>query len=426
LIIFYIILAIVILLAMVTIHEFGHYVAGKLLGFKINEFSIGFGKSLYSKTNKSGEVFSLRLIPLGGYCAFEGEEYESEIITDENGKKKEIVKETTSDKAFNKQKPWKRLIVLFAGAFFNLLSAILFSIILLVTTGYDIPQIKQVDTLLYVTSTNILATDEVIAVDGVAIATPTNASSINSILASLDDAMPSSFEITFNREGEATPITETVTVAYNTNLSDLLTNDVVWAVNGVKIDFATDNLLTNLIANASGDTVTLTIDNDGVRREQVVSLLNYGLPDAETGEYARAIGVQVSAYKFTIWQALARCVPFTFGLAYKVLATLWMLVTGKLGLAAIGGPITTIETIATYTQANFSTFFVLLPLIAVNLGVFNLLPIPALDGSKMIFTTVEWIRKKPINPKIENKIHTIGLIVLFALVIIADIYHLIF
>ena len=68
-----VVLAVVILLAMVTIHEFGHYLAGKALNFKINEFSVGFGPALFKKRNKkTGELFALRLIPLGGYCAFEG------------------------------------------------------------------------------------------------------------------------------------------------------------------------------------------------------------------------------------------------------------------------------------------------------------------------------------------------------------------
>ena len=75
-----VVLAIVILLAMITIHEFGHYIAGKILGFKINEFSIGFGPALFKKrSKKTGEIFALRIIPLGGYCAFDGEdEIESE------------------------------------------------------------------------------------------------------------------------------------------------------------------------------------------------------------------------------------------------------------------------------------------------------------------------------------------------------------
>ena len=101
--ILYILLAIFVLLLMILIHETGHYVAGRILKFKINEFSIGFGKAIFSRTNKRGEKFSIRIFPLGGYCAFEGE--------NENG--------NPNPDAFNNQKPWKRMIVLFSGAFFN-------------------------------------------------------------------------------------------------------------------------------------------------------------------------------------------------------------------------------------------------------------------------------------------------------------------
>ena len=117
----YILVAIAVLLLMITIHELGHYIAGKKLGFKINEFAIGMGKKLYSRKNeKTGEVFSIRLFPLGGYCAFDGE--------DENSQ---------SETAFNKQAPWKRLVVLFSGVFFNFVSAIIFSVALLMIFGYS-------------------------------------------------------------------------------------------------------------------------------------------------------------------------------------------------------------------------------------------------------------------------------------------------
>ena len=77
-----IVLAVLILLAMVTIHEFGHYIAGKILGFRINEFSVGFGPAIFKKrSKKTGELFALRAIPLGGYCAFDGEdEYEENEV----------------------------------------------------------------------------------------------------------------------------------------------------------------------------------------------------------------------------------------------------------------------------------------------------------------------------------------------------------
>ena len=99
----YILLAIVILLFMVLIHEFGHYCIGRMLNFKITEFSVGFGKALFSRKNKRGELISLRIFPLGGYCAFEGEDDSSD------GKD-----------SFNAQPPWKRILVFIAGVVFNL------------------------------------------------------------------------------------------------------------------------------------------------------------------------------------------------------------------------------------------------------------------------------------------------------------------
>ena len=124
----YIVIAIFVLLFMVLIHELGHYVAGKILKFKINEFSVGFGPKILQKKKKNGELVSLRAFPLGGYCAFEGE--------DEEGNE--------NPNSFNNQKPWKRLIVLFSGAFFNFLSGIIFSFILLLSHGYDLVQVKNI------------------------------------------------------------------------------------------------------------------------------------------------------------------------------------------------------------------------------------------------------------------------------------------
>ena len=113
----YIILAIAVLLLMVLIHEFGHYVIGRMLNFKITEFSVGFGKAIFSRKNKRGELISLRIFPLGGYCAFAGED------------------ETNPDdkEAFTNQAPWKRILVYLAGVTFNFTTAVIFSLILLCT-----------------------------------------------------------------------------------------------------------------------------------------------------------------------------------------------------------------------------------------------------------------------------------------------------
>ena len=169
-----ILLAILILLAMVSIHEFGHYVAGKILKFKINEFSVGFGPAIFKKrSKKTGELFAVRIIPLGGYCAFDGEDYDEvdaqeeakkssqelleepfedfktveidekphtvSAMNEDNGEKKAEKEEYPEPKGarFNEQAPWKRIIVLVAGAFMNYLLAL--TLLLIMCFSYGVP-----------------------------------------------------------------------------------------------------------------------------------------------------------------------------------------------------------------------------------------------------------------------------------------------
>ena len=104
----YVLVAILVLLVMITVHELGHYIAGKIFKFKIEEFAIGFGPKIFKKQKKNGEIFSIRLIPLGGFCSFGGEDKESDGPND-----------------FNNKKPWQRIIVLVAGAFMNYLLSVI-------------------------------------------------------------------------------------------------------------------------------------------------------------------------------------------------------------------------------------------------------------------------------------------------------------
>ena len=347
--ILYIALAVAVLLLMVLIHEFGHYIAGRLLKFKITEFSVGFGKAIFSKTNKRGEKISLRIFPLGGFCAFKGED-------DENA-------DPNDPENFNNQKPWKRMIVYVAGAAFNIVSAVLFSFILLVSFGYDIPQITGIDDR-YLYSSQF-------------------------------------------QEG-----------------------DVIYEVNDEKIGVLQDNSLQSLLSKYSkGEDITLKVKRDGEFIELTVQLShafdndNRLVYDQE-GNPVYKLGITTKAYTFGFWEALGYCIPFTLGLVWMVLKSLWLLITFQIPITAIGGPITTISVIANQTAQNgMATFLFMLPLIAANLGVFNLLPFPALDGSHMVFTAIEWIRKKPLNRNVESYIHFAGLLLLFGFVIVVDILH---
>ena len=101
-------LALLVLLFMITVHEFGHYIVAKAFDFKVNEFAIGMGPALLKKTKKNGEIFSIRVLPLGGFCAFEGED-----------------EDASDPRAFNNRKPWQRILVLIAGASMNFIAAVI-------------------------------------------------------------------------------------------------------------------------------------------------------------------------------------------------------------------------------------------------------------------------------------------------------------
>ena len=348
--ILYVLLALFVLLIMITIHEFGHYIIGKKLGFKINEFSIGFGKAIFKKTLKSGELFSIRIVPLGGYCAFAGED-----------------EEDSDPKAFNNQKPWKRLLVQFGGVLFNFLSAIIFAFILLIGFGYDIRTVDSV-----------------------------SETHIQQMTALGKDTL---------QEG------------------DIIRKVGDTEETAIKVSFIEGNMFNQLVQNYKvGDEFVFIVERNG--ELVTLNLTKYANPDDASDEVGM-LGIGLGYYKYSFLEALIYCVPVACVMAWQILVFLFQLFTFSVDWSNIGGPITTIGVMAEYTQLNIMNLFIFLPFISVNLAMFNLLPFPSLDGSRMLFTTIEWIRGKPVNRKIEGWIHFAGICVLFAFIIFIDFYNLI-
>ena len=355
---FYILLAILVLLVMITVHEFGHYVAGKIFGFGINEFSIGFGPKLFQKKKKDGELFSVRLLPFGGYCAFIGEDEES-----------------VNPKAFNNKKPWQRIIVLISGALMNYLLAVV--VIMITFAAYGETALCPVDLV--------------------------------------DDPM------------------------YPTEYS-LQSKDVIISANGKNIYLTTD-LMSALSGKSQGEKVAFVLRREGERVEQQVILradanfTNYEdmktLYDAlgikyETDEQGKITdsGLYSTQVRFSFFETVARGFEYSFKIAGTIFGVLGQLLTGKLGFSSMGGTITTLSVTADAVRTgglryllNISSF------IGVNLAVFNLLPIPALDGSRVVFTAIEWIRRKPIKRKVEAVIHAVGFAAILVFAVLADLQH---
>lgn len=343
----YIIVALLCLMFMIVIHEFGHFSVGRLLGFKVNEFSIGFGPSIFKhKMKKTGMLFAIRCVPLGGYCAFEGEDEE-----DEN----------PNPQAFNNQKPWKRILVLLAGAFFNFVSAIIVISIFFMAFGDYAPKISDAKPLQGGVEQQFQADDVVLKVNG---------KSTYCLINQYD----------FQRLLSADEQPKTVTVLRN----------------GEKID---------IIVSPSTYIVT---DENGVESQSTGYGISYGF----------------TRYKYGFFASIGKAFVFSFKVVGQLFATIGGLFTGALGIkGTIGGPITAISSIVGLTKAGFDAIMYGVCVLSATLAIMNLLPIPALDGSKVIFTTIEWIRGKPINRKVENIIHLVGLILLFGMTILFDILN---
>ena len=407
-----VLLAILILLAMITVHEFGHYIVGKLLNFRINEFSVGFGPALFKhKNKKTGELFSVRLIPLGGYCAFDGEdgiaaeegnaqtpaeapeEAFEEFRAPQTAAPEEDMKGGVSEaerliqassttlqpkgEPFTKRPPWARILVLVAGAFMNYIFAVVLILIEFFACGQTL-----------------------IAVYEVAPA-----------------------------EGEY--------AAYS-----LADQDIILEADGRGVYLTTD-LLAALHGKEQGDLVPFTVSRvveweEGVakRRErtEVTVMLRADVKDASSADTAllwRALGAAQdeegnflmanAAAKFGFFETVGRSFVYSFKIAGSIFRVLGELLTGRLGLDAFGGPVTTISMTAQLASMGVKYFLEIAGYIGVNLAVFNLLPIPALDGSKIVFTAIEWIRGKPIPRKVEAVIHTAGFLLILGFAVLVDI-----
>lgn len=417
----YVLLALLALMAMIVVHELGHYTAGKLLGFKIDEFAIGFGPKIFKRKNKkTGELFSIRPFPIGGFCAFHGEDADGALL-DENGNQVKdangnIIKDPD---AFNNQKPWKRLIVLFSGAFMNFLSAILIITIYFSAYGqplpyvvgtYDVPSYQNVfeqgDVLLSVNGKqiNLMAQED-----------------LDNVFKKVGD----NAEFRVLRNGKRIKIT-----ASKFFYDPFEDGDYIYAVDGKKLD--TPVVYADYLATVeSTDAFIVTVvryDEKGEICEQSTMKVQKGEnPEDANGFYSYGFGITrtIARAKLPFFLAFGRAWSFCFFIVFKILASFGALITGKMGIEGAGGTITTIITMAKVSALGFDSFMYVVAIISANLAVMNLLPFPALDGSRMLFTLIEMIFKKPVPRKVEAVIHTVGLVLLLVLAVFLDVFHLV-
>ena len=346
----YIILAILLLAILIVVHEFGHFIAARLMKIDVTEFSVGFGpKLLTRKSKKHDTVFSLRAVPLGGFCAFYGEDDTKGVSKDD-------------PRAFANHSVWKRMFVILMGPMMNFVLAFVVAVAFFWCAGNTVPvQPEAVDPF------------------------------ISEVLAS-------------------GPAQE----------AGLRAGDVVTEINGVNmLDGTVDTLLTTISGYREGDApLRLTVKRNGETIETELT------PRWNEEAGKMQIGVYIGGYIRT------ETVPVGFlegfGCAWNmctdaggaILRALKNLVTTGEGLDQTAGPVGIVSLVSDQVkQYGLSAFVQLLIMISINLGLMNLLPIPGLDGSRLVFGIIEVIRRKPVPPQKEAIVHLAGMVLLFGIMI---------
>lgn len=373
------IVSILMFLVMIALHEFGHFIVGKMLDFKIDEFSIGMGPCLFKK--RRGETqYSLRALPLGGYCKFDGED----IDTDDS-------------RSFCNQKPWKKLLVLLAGGVFNIILG--FVLFLVIVPAISPTATNTVDSVIphsYIEQVGIEPNDKIVQINGKKV------NFYNDIrLYAQDFKKTDKADVTVKRNGEI--------LNFTVQLTDY-TLENTYTDTGIEVKNTVNGYTTTEFHEYSEE---LPKNDDFIGKTQ--SQTQYIL-----GFYPLLKDITI----FNVWGEALNNTKFVVKLVYQ---SFWQMITGKIGVDQMSGPVGIVSEVNNAVKAETGGWLNVLNLIAlltINLGIFNLLPIPALDGGRILFVLAEMIRRKKIPPEKEGIVHSIGMLLLLLFVIFISFHDI--
>ena len=358
----YIILAILLLAVLIVVHEFGHFMAARLMKIDVTEFSVGFGPKLAGWNSKKYDTkFSIRAVPLGGFCGFYGED-------DPEGKMKD------DPRAFAKQNVWKRMFVILMGPVMNFVLAFVVAVVFFWCAGNRVPT------------------------------------------------------------GEIDPFISEVKASGPAQRAGLKDGDIITEINGVNmLDGTTETLLKTISDWREGDEpLRATVKRKGEENPIEISLT----PEWNKEDEKYQISVTISGRYRTVIQPVGFLEGF--GLAWDtcvlysgtLVDLLKKLVTTGEGFDQTMGPVGIIAEVSEQARQNGPGIIIdFLVLLSINLGIMNLLPIPGLDGSRLVFGIVEAVRGKAVPPEKEAIVHIAGMVLLFGLMIfityrdVARLFH---
>ena len=344
----YVLLAIALFGVLIAIHEFGHFITAKLLGVKVNEFAIGMGPALWTK-QRGETLYALRAFPVGGYCAMEGED-----------------EDTGDPRAFARQAAWKKIIILFAGAFMNFVLGLAITVALFLGVSQArVPVITQfAGGFQHESADGLMVGDRIVKVDG----------------------------------------------------------HGIWLYADVQ----------TYLSRNDGQGVDLVVERDGARvslKDFPMGRYDYEFEGNRNHGFGLIFGqVEELSIPERIGQGFAQTVDFV----RMVWMSLGDLVTGRVAVSELSGVIGVVDVVSEVGAGSetvalgVQNVFYFMALIAVNLAVMNLLPIPALDGGRIFFVLLNGIlyavARKRIPEKYEGYVHAGAFVVLLALMAVVALH----
>lgn len=395
----------VIILAVATIHEFGHFLASKLLKVGVDEFSIGFGPKIVQKKFR-GTMYSLRWLPLGGYCAIEGEEE-----TEEN---------KDSESSYQRKNPLEKIIILSMGVIFNFILALVIFICVYLPGNVATTQIKSFTEDSVLLEAGLQEDDRIVSINGKEV-------ELYSQISNFDlDSDVNDVEIEYERDGniystlvkDAQRVEGKIGINFkidengnSTNVIELTgagtsaaevglkSGDAILTVNGVSTPDA--YAIVDEIEDKAGQEITMQIQRDDEVMEFTV------IPEAQK---VFDLGIQsVATTKSNIGYAFTETVENI----KNIVGSYADLFTGKVSISNMSGIVGIGEVVS--KSSGILNFFYLMAMISMAVGVANILPFPPLDGGKIVIVLIEAITRKKVSEKVELTISYIGLGLLIAL-----------
>lgn len=311
-----IIISIIAILLMILIHEWGHFIAGRICKVPVYEFAIGFGPKIFSKKGKKETIYSVRAIPLGGFCAFDKE--------DETG---------VMDSNLNKQPLLHRLFIFIAGPLMNILTCLIILFIVCFFVGNPTP----------------------------------------------------------------TTIVDSTYEGYEAH-EKLQENDEIISVNGIKLN-GDSVLLSKLVNEANGNTIIFEVLRNGKTfTTQITPSFN-----KETNSYLIGIRKKQINVTMSFIDSLKATGRTSFNYVIGIFDALGGLFSGKYKVSEMSSIVGIVDVMSEYASTtNITMYLSLCAYISINLGIMNLLPIPGLDGSKILFGIIEGITRKKVPEKVET------------------------